>query len=274
MQNPQTLRNPFFVEGPMLLEAIRSVVRNSADWTALRALYRFPNIVPPAVDFEKEMVLVAATGLIYSSGPRLIVGALREEADGLVATAHRLDSPTGDVGWGDSAPGDAVVVARDPRPIRWADRAHRYGLPSPFPVTREQEPALIHLNCHPTRSPAEPFRAAVRSVPELHEMNGLSPSAWHPLAREGRSSEEPLGRGMLLVAGMGQCPDRDYEILILDVHMEPGSSEIVAEVHTYEPILPRPSAHYTPPLPTTPADMVIVPHDPRPVRWEFFHHLR
>jgi hypothetical protein len=203
----------------------------------------------------------------------MIVGALREDGEALVATAHRFESPLGDVGWGDSTPGDAVVVAGDPRPVRWEEREHRYGVPFPFPTSRNRTPALTHLICHPATSPAEPFHTVVRTERDFEELAGRSPFPWQMFTRDDIRLGEGPDRQMLLAAGTGRQPTSGYECLILDVRSDEDAGEVVVEVHSYEPYWPRPAADGTP-QPTTPTDIVLVPYDPRPVRWEAFHHLR
>jgi hypothetical protein len=261
----------------MLPRPARLVVRDPAEWEALHAssvratIHDLAAAPPPPVDFEREMVLVATAGTIACDGPRLFVGALREEPGGLVATAHGFDTPGGVVGWGQSEPGDAVVVPRDLRPVRWDERWHRYGLPFPLPISRERGPALIHMACAPSHGPDEPFRAVVRSDEELDALNARARRTWHTFRR----GSAPLGEGrrgrMLVAVGTGRRTGYGHEVLILDVRA--AEDAVVVEVHTYDPALPR-HPYPAPPRPFTPTDMVLVPYDPRPVRWEVHHHLR
>jgi hypothetical protein len=108
-----------------LTEAGQQVVRDAAAWSALWARITrtgAPHPVP-AVDFGREMVLVAAMGRRATGGYMVTIEGV-DEAGGewVVRVAEQRPGPRCGTTQAVTAPVDAVAVPRSGRPVRWAVR--------------------------------------------------------------------------------------------------------------------------------------------------------
>lgn len=108
-----------------LAEAGQQVVRDGATWNALWArITRTGAPLPlPAVDFTREMVLVAAMGSRPTGGYTVTIEGVDEAGGEWVARVaeQRPGARCGTI-QAVTAPVDAVAVPRSDRPVRWAVR--------------------------------------------------------------------------------------------------------------------------------------------------------
>jgi len=109
-----------------LAEPGRQVVRDAAAWSALWARITAPHGPPPplpAVDFAREMVLVAAMGSRSTGGYSVRVeGVDGGEREWVATVAEQRPGPRCGTIQAVTAPVDIVVVPRSDRPVRWAVR--------------------------------------------------------------------------------------------------------------------------------------------------------
>jgi hypothetical protein len=109
-----------------LAEAGQQVVRDAGAWSALWARITRgsgPDAGLPAVDFGREMVLVAAMGRRATGGYTVTIEAVDEAGGEWVArVAEQSPGPRCGTTQAVTAPADVVVVPRTDRPIRWAVR--------------------------------------------------------------------------------------------------------------------------------------------------------
>lgn len=108
-----------------LTEAGQQVVRDAAAWNALWArITRGGSPLPvPAVDFAREMVLVAAMGSRRTGGYTITIEGVDEEGSEWVArVAEQRPGARCGTTQAVTAPVDAVAVPRSDRTVRWAVR--------------------------------------------------------------------------------------------------------------------------------------------------------
>lgn len=109
-----------------LVDSLRGVVRDSADWRALWARINRPFIPQPelpSIDFHREMVVFAALGVRPSAGYDVVIEGVEMDSAG-IEVALRRDSPA------PGCPVAAVVtqpldLARIPaseHPVRFRER--------------------------------------------------------------------------------------------------------------------------------------------------------
>lgn len=108
-----------------LADAGQQVVRDAAAWSALWARItrgQDPSSVP-AVDFGREMVLVAAMGRRATGGYTVTIEAVDEAGGEWVArVAEQSPGPRCGTTQAVTSPVDVVVVPHTDRPIRWVVR--------------------------------------------------------------------------------------------------------------------------------------------------------
>jgi hypothetical protein len=104
----------------------REVVRDEGAWSALWARMvagHHPFPPAPAVDFGREMLLVAALGQRATGGYAVRIESVTRSGGELVAhVAERRPGPGCGTTQAVTAPADVVAVPRSARPVRWAVR--------------------------------------------------------------------------------------------------------------------------------------------------------
>jgi hypothetical protein len=112
-----------------LVDAVRLVVRDSMTWRAIAPrLARVPDHHPALnVDFDREMIIIAAMGFRPTGGYRVTVDSVYLSQNVLyaVVTQH---SPGDKCGWlaEHTAPADAVRAPRSDQPVLFVERARAY----------------------------------------------------------------------------------------------------------------------------------------------------
>jgi len=98
----------------------REVVRDAAAWSRLWARMARDGSAPPAVDFERQIVLVAFMGERRTGGHAILIRAAELEDGALVVTVRETVPPPGAITTQMlTAPFHAVAVARTDLPVRW-----------------------------------------------------------------------------------------------------------------------------------------------------------
>lgn len=108
-----------------LNDPVRTVVRDSAEWDALwqaitRPFYPAPPL--PQVDFDRDMVVVAALGARPSSGYDIVIEAARQDTSS-IEIALRTSSPAAGcpVSAAITQPVDLATIPASPRPVRFRE---------------------------------------------------------------------------------------------------------------------------------------------------------
>ena len=108
-----------------LNDPVRTVVRDSAEWDALwqaitRPFYPAPPL--PQVDFDRDMVVVAALGAKPSSGYDIVIEAARQDTSS-IEIALRTSSPAAGcpVSAAITQPVDLATIPASPRPVRFRE---------------------------------------------------------------------------------------------------------------------------------------------------------
>jgi hypothetical protein len=117
---------PYFRYNSGLNEPGRFVLRSEAEWSALwrRITARTgPPREPPAVDFRRDMLLVAAMGTQRTTGYTIRIESVIDQGDALRAEVVRTGpGPRCGVGAALTQPVDIVIVPASAKPVRWAAR--------------------------------------------------------------------------------------------------------------------------------------------------------
>jgi hypothetical protein len=128
MPSDSSLRLLAYAHTSGMDEPDRIVVRSPAEWAAVWRQWETRQGVktdPPTVDFETEMVFVAALGTRSYSGDVIVIDSLTETTDELVVHV-RTRGPRGCiVGHLVSQPTVAVAAPARPKPVRFVDRVQR-----------------------------------------------------------------------------------------------------------------------------------------------------
>lgn len=108
-------------------QPVRCVVRRPEDWPALWAVIRrrhreSPPAPPPAVDFQRRMVLVAGMGARSSTGWGIGITEVRRTDRGVVATVLRYTPGRCPVGAAFTQPVHAVSIPREDTPIQFIEK--------------------------------------------------------------------------------------------------------------------------------------------------------
>lgn len=108
-----------------LREPLRLVVRDSATWDFLWARIIGPDRVPPpAVDFSRHLVLVAAMGAQPSSGYTIRIDSVTAHEGAVVAwVCIKRPGPSTPVLWSVTSPLDVVIAPKSGREVRFAERS-------------------------------------------------------------------------------------------------------------------------------------------------------
>jgi hypothetical protein len=105
-----------------LYTAVRDYRSWHAMWDSIVARHG-PKPLSPAVDFSKDMILIAATGSKPSGGYAIRIVSVRETGKELVATAVRISpGPRCGATAAIIAPADIVRVPISRKPVRWTFR--------------------------------------------------------------------------------------------------------------------------------------------------------
>lgn len=108
-------------------EPVRAVVRDSAAWNALwQAIARpfYPPPPLPQVDFDRDMVVVAALGARPSSGYDIVIEGARQDTSS-IEIALRTSSPAAGcpVSAAVTQPVDLATIPASARPVRFRERS-------------------------------------------------------------------------------------------------------------------------------------------------------
>jgi hypothetical protein len=115
-----------FAEYSGLSDSVHAVVRDSAAWRALWDRINapfFPRPVLPAVDFQREMIVVAAMGRQPSGGYDIVIDGATEDSSGIEISVKR--TVPGERCLMSAAVTDPVDLARIPasgKPVRFRER--------------------------------------------------------------------------------------------------------------------------------------------------------
>ncbi len=107
-------------------DARRLVIRDAAGWAALWDAVvgaRTPRPQPPAVDFNREMVIVAAMGQRGTGGYAISIDEVRREDDGLAVVVRETSPGSGCfLTQAFTAPVTAVRLPASDAPVRFIER--------------------------------------------------------------------------------------------------------------------------------------------------------
>ncbi|HEU4615317.1 MAG TPA: protease complex subunit PrcB family protein [Kofleriaceae bacterium] len=108
-------------------DAVRTVVRDSAQWNALwqtiaRPFYPAPPM--PQVDFDRDMVVVAALGARPSSGYDIVIEGAQQDTSSIeIALRTSSPAPGCPVTAAITQPVDLATIPTSPRPVRFRERS-------------------------------------------------------------------------------------------------------------------------------------------------------
>lgn len=109
-----------------LARPAREVARDAAAWSALWSRMtagHHPATPAPAVDFGREMVLVAALGQRATGGYSVRIESVADAGGELVArVVEQRPGPRCGTTQAVTSPADAVAVPRSSKPVRWVVR--------------------------------------------------------------------------------------------------------------------------------------------------------
>lgn len=110
-----------------LVDSVRVVVRDTAEWRALWQRINQPFIPPPAlppIDFQRDMIIVAALGAKPSGGYDIMIESADEDSTGVEVSVVRSSPGTGcALTAARTQPVDLARLPTTTRPIRFRERS-------------------------------------------------------------------------------------------------------------------------------------------------------
>lgn len=110
-----------------LTDSVREVVRDSAEWNALWQTITRPFYPPPPlpqVNFDRDMVVVAALGARPSAGYDIVIEGARQDTSSIeVALRTSSPAPGCPVTAAMTQPVDIATIPASPRPVRFRERS-------------------------------------------------------------------------------------------------------------------------------------------------------
>lgn len=110
-----------------LNDSVRAVIRDSAEWSAvwkgiMRPFYPTPRL--PQVDFDRDMVVVAALGARSTGGYDIVIEGARQD-DSTIEIALRTSSPAPGcpVSAATTQPVDLATIPASSRAVRFRERS-------------------------------------------------------------------------------------------------------------------------------------------------------
>lgn len=108
-------------------DSLRAVVRDSAEWSALwRTIARpfYPPPPLPVVDFDRDMIVVAALGARPSSGYDIVIEGARQDTSSIeIVLRTSSPAPGCPVSAAMTQPVDLATIPISARPVRFRERS-------------------------------------------------------------------------------------------------------------------------------------------------------
>jgi RNA polymerase sigma factor (sigma-70 family) len=248
------------------VKPLRTVLRGAEEWAkvwAVAAIAEVPKKPTPAVDFSKEMVLVAFMGQRNSGGHSIqITRVVRTGDDLTVYVRERAPAPGEAADSVITHPYHLVVVPAVKGRVRFEDDAKKGGGPGRGAAERPQAPKEVKLEQQWRGQQAtqeKPLRTAVRTKEEWEKVWKVAEGNVIPMPPAPKVDFE---RQMVLAAFMGRKPTGGHAITITRVvRTDKGLTAYVRET------VPGPGDIVTDAL-TSPYHFVVVPADKGPVTFE------